>query len=41
MLEKKDGSKLKDLQVWPIVRRRMGEGAGEEANVLAVGSLTA
>ena len=41
MLETKDGSKLKDLQVWPAVIGRMGEGAGQEATVLDVGSLTA
>lgn len=36
-LERKDGSKLKELQVWPAVRIQMREGADQEANVLDVG----
>ena len=40
-VERKGGSKLKELEVWPAVRTQMREGAGQEANLLDVGSTSA
>jgi hypothetical protein len=40
-LERKGGSKRRELEVWPAVRIQMREGADQEAKELDVGSSSA